>query len=143
MQNTVFDENTKLGVTIHTTNGDVKSEYAVTTTDQTTYTVSLDNVTGTITGFELVPTNMDATINIDDISFEVKTVDTSKVRLLLPDQTTGVQNRWEGTQTLATEGNTTPEEYAKRIIKFEDGSWWGLVQERCRRNGRLQNRICF
>ncbi len=44
MQNTVFDENTKLGVTIHTTNGDVKSEYAVTTTDQTTYTVSLDNV---------------------------------------------------------------------------------------------------
>ena len=68
---------------------------------------------------------MDATINIDDISFEVKTVDTSKVRLLLPDQTTGVQNRWEGTQTLATEGNTTPEEYAKRIIKFEDGSWWG------------------
>ena len=39
----------KLGVTIHTTNGDVKSEYAVTTTDQTTYTVSLDNVTGTIT----------------------------------------------------------------------------------------------
>ena len=125
MQNTVFDENTKLGVTIHTTNGDVKSEYAVTTTDQTTYTVSLDNVTGTITGFELVPTNMDATINIDDISFEVKTVDTSKVRLLLPDQTTGVQNRWEGTQTLATEGNTTPEEYAKRIIKFEDGSWWG------------------
>ena len=58
-----------LHVTIHTTDGEFDSEYPVRTSESTTYNVSLDYVTGTITGFDFTPTNMDCTIYIDDITF--------------------------------------------------------------------------
>lgn len=69
LQNTAYDDDTVLTLTIHTTDGDFTFEYPVVTAQPTKYTASLDNVTGTITGFDFTPTNMDCTIYIDDIHF--------------------------------------------------------------------------
>ena len=69
LQNTAYKDDTVLHVTVHTTDGDFAFDYPVVSAEPTLYTVSLDYVTGTITGFDFTPTNMDCTIYIDDIRF--------------------------------------------------------------------------
>lgn len=69
IQNTAYNADTVLHVTLHTTDGDFDFDYPVTTAQPTTYTINLDDVTGTITSFDFTPTNMDCTIYIDDIFF--------------------------------------------------------------------------
>ena len=69
MQNTEIATDTVLDMTIHTTGGDVKFREKVVTRDYTTYCFKLSKVSGTITGFEFTPTNVDCTINIDEIAF--------------------------------------------------------------------------
>ena len=69
MQNTEIATDTVLDMTIHTTGGDVKFREKVVTRDYTTYCFKLSKVSGTITGFEFTPTNVDCTINLDEIAF--------------------------------------------------------------------------
>ena len=69
MQNSLIANDTQVKLIIKTSNGNVNLTKPVTTTDFTDYEFSLANVTGTITGFEIVPTNIDATIKIDSIEF--------------------------------------------------------------------------
>lgn len=69
MQNSLFANDTEVKLTIKTSNGNVNLSKPVTTTEFTDYEFSLENVTGTITGFEIIPTNIDATIKIDSIEF--------------------------------------------------------------------------
>ena len=69
IQNTEFADDTKLDLTIKTTDGDFNFSNPVTTSEYTTYIFNLSGVTGTITGFEFTPTNVDCTINIDEIAF--------------------------------------------------------------------------
>ena len=69
IQNTAYNDDTVFHLTMHTTDGDFEFEYPVTTAQPTTYTINLDDVTGTITSFDFTPTNMDCTIYIDDIFF--------------------------------------------------------------------------
>ena len=69
MQNTEIATDTVLDMTIHTTGGDVKFQEKVVTRDYTTYCFKLNKVSGTITGFEFTPTNVDCTINLDEIAF--------------------------------------------------------------------------
>lgn len=69
IQNTTYNADTVLRLTLHTTDGDFDFDYPVTTDQQTIYRINLDYVTGTITGFDFTPTNMDCTIYIDDIFF--------------------------------------------------------------------------
>ena len=69
MQNTEIATDTVLDMTIHTTGGDVKFREKVVTRDYTTYCFKLNKVSGTITGFEFTPTNVDCTINLDEIAF--------------------------------------------------------------------------
>ena len=69
MQNTEIASDTVLDMTIHTTGGDVKFQEKVVTRDYTTYCFKLSKVSGTITGFEFTPTNVDCTINLDEIAF--------------------------------------------------------------------------
>ncbi len=69
MQNTEIASDTVLDMTIHTTGGDVKFREKVVTRDYTTYCFKLSKVSGTITGFEFTPTNVDCTINLDEIAF--------------------------------------------------------------------------
>lgn len=57
-------------MTIKTTNGDKVFTKAIPNTDYFTYEFKLDGVTGTITGFEFKPTDVDTTIYIDNIAFE-------------------------------------------------------------------------
>lgn len=74
IQNTEFADDTKLDLTIKTTDGDIKFSKPVTTSEYTTYIFNLSDVTGTVTGFEFTPTNVDCTINIDEIAFVTEPV---------------------------------------------------------------------
>ncbi len=69
MSNTETNASTILLLTIKTSAGNVVLSKAVTTTEQTTYTLSLEGVTGTIECFEFTPTNIDCTISIESIAF--------------------------------------------------------------------------
>lgn len=69
MQNTEISTDTVLDMTIHATGGDVKFQEKVVTREYTTYCFKLNKVSGTITGFEFTPTNVDCTINLDEIAF--------------------------------------------------------------------------
>ncbi len=69
MQNTEISTDTVLDMTIHTTEGDVKFQEKVVTRDYVTYCFKMSKVKGTITGFEFTPTNVDCTINLDEIAF--------------------------------------------------------------------------
>lgn len=57
-------------MTIKTTAGDKVFTKAIPNTDYYTYEFLLSELTGTITGFEFKPTDVDTTIYIDNISFE-------------------------------------------------------------------------
>ena len=69
MQNTAFAADTVVTLTVKTASGDVVLTQPVTTTEFTTYSFDLSSVSGTITGFALKPTNVDASILIDEIGF--------------------------------------------------------------------------
>ena len=69
MQNTTFVADTQVTLTVKTTDGNVSFTKAVTSSEFTDYEFVLEGVTGTITGFEFTPTNVDCTINIDSIEF--------------------------------------------------------------------------
>ncbi len=69
VQNTAKADDTKFKLIVKTTNGDVTFEKDVTTTEATSYTFDLEGVTGTITGFTLVPTNVDCAVVIDQMGF--------------------------------------------------------------------------
>ncbi|MGN1121329.1 MAG: InlB B-repeat-containing protein, partial [Eubacteriales bacterium] len=69
MQNTEINSSTTLNLTVKTTDGDFPFTTKVTTRDYFTYAFVLSDVTGTITGFEFTPTNLDCTINLDEIAF--------------------------------------------------------------------------
>ncbi len=74
IQNTEFADDTKLDMTIKTTDGDFEFSKSVTSNQYVTYVFDLSAVTGTVTGFEFTPTNVDCTINIDEIAFVTEPV---------------------------------------------------------------------
>ncbi len=59
----------KLKITINTTNGDIEFNADIADSEMNEYTFSLEDVTGTITGFEIVPSVLNATIKVDEIEF--------------------------------------------------------------------------
>ncbi len=63
------EANQKLDITINTTNGDVTFVADIADAKMNEYTFSLADVTGTITGFEIVPSPLNATIEVDEIEF--------------------------------------------------------------------------
>ena len=58
-----------IDLVIKTTNGDVTFKKAIPNSEYNEYVFALSEVTGTITGFEFKPTNVDTTIYIDEIAF--------------------------------------------------------------------------
>ena len=78
IQNTTFNENTEMQVSVKTNFGEFKYSEPVNTTEQKKYTFDLKNLIGTIETFEIIPTNIDCTLYVDSISFVgVETSDTS------------------------------------------------------------------
>lgn len=69
MENSSFNKDTTVDLTIHTANGDVKMSKKVESTFLTSYEFVLDGISGTITGFEFKPTNIDCTVKLDRIEF--------------------------------------------------------------------------
>ena len=69
MQVTDFNEGTMLDLKVSTTTGDYYYRYPVTSSEFASYTFDLSDAEGVITGFILVPVNMDCTIRIDEICF--------------------------------------------------------------------------
>lgn len=72
MQNTEIKSDTVLHMVIHTTDGDFTFDRQVVTREYTTYSFLMSDITGTVTGFEFTPTNVDCTINLDEIAFMKK-----------------------------------------------------------------------
>jgi uncharacterized repeat protein (TIGR02543 family) len=70
MQNAAYNESTVITLTVHASGGDKVFTYPVTTTEFTEYTADLSDISGTITGFDFTPTNMDCEIDVDEIYFE-------------------------------------------------------------------------
>ena len=70
MQHSVFDANTAVVLTVSATGGTYTYAKSVTSTAFTDYTFDLSGVSGVITGFTVVPVNMDCTVRFDEISFE-------------------------------------------------------------------------
>lgn len=69
MQNTKYQDGTKITLQIFSDAGTYTFVKDVTTTDYTTYTFDISSIQGTITGFRFTPTDMDCTINIEEIGF--------------------------------------------------------------------------
>ncbi len=63
------ESNQKLNITVNTTDGDAKFTADITDAEMHEYTFSLKDITGTITGFEIAPSPLNATIEIDEIEF--------------------------------------------------------------------------
>ncbi len=59
----------KLNVTIKTTGGDIKYIADILDAEMHEYSFNLSDVSGTITGFEIVPSVMNATVSVDEIEF--------------------------------------------------------------------------
>ena len=128
LQNTNHNSDTKIKVTINTDEGAFTFEKPVITSSMATYDIDLSDVKGTITGFNVRPTNVDCTVYLDDIKFiKNETVGSDPLRLLKPDQTTGVIDSWEGTQALADDAaENASTAFEQRLIEFADGSYWGF-----------------
>lgn len=83
MNNTVFNDNTTVTLTVNTTNGNKTYTKPVTSTKQTQYAFDISDCTGTITGFNFKPANVDCTVNVDyvrivcgsKVSFNANTTD--------------------------------------------------------------------
>lgn len=87
MTNTEFASDTVVSLTVLTTNGEVNFTKPVTTSEKTAYEFMLEGITGTITGFKLVPTNIDCTVTIDSIEFagyNTRTLDVASIRTSEP-----------------------------------------------------------
>lgn len=69
MLNNEIGSATKVKLTVTTTTGTYSFEKPVTNTDYQWYEFDLANVTGTITGFTFLPTDVDCTINLDEVAF--------------------------------------------------------------------------
>lgn len=69
MLNDNYASDTVAKFTIITDSGRYEFEKAVTTKNSTEYRFDLSEVTGTITGFEIMPTNIDCEIQIEEIKF--------------------------------------------------------------------------
>jgi len=69
MQITDFNEGTMLDLKVNTTTGDYYYSYSVASSEFVSYTFDLSDAEGVITGFTLVPVNMDCTVRIDEIAF--------------------------------------------------------------------------
>ena len=69
IQNTEIASDTSIDLTVITSTGSFEFSQPVVSTDYVSYMFDLSSVTGTITGFEFTPTNVDCTINIDEIAF--------------------------------------------------------------------------
>lgn len=69
MQITDFNEGTMLDLKVNTTTGDYYYSYSVTSSEFKSYAFDLSDAEGIITGFTLVPVNMDCTVRIDEIAF--------------------------------------------------------------------------
>ncbi len=77
VQNTAKQADTEFKVIFKTASGDHTKTLPVTTTEFTTYVFDVSDITDTITGFEIYPTNVDCAVNIDEMAFvtgETKTV---------------------------------------------------------------------
>jgi len=59
----------KLKITINTTDGDIEFNADIIDSEMNEYIFSLEDVTGTITGFEIVPSVLNATVKVDEIEF--------------------------------------------------------------------------
>lgn len=91
MQNTDFANDTEIKLTIFTSTGNVELTKPVTTNVFTDYEFSLESVDGTITGFEVIPTNIDATIRINSVEF-LTYADALEVSSVKEDLTLDVQS---------------------------------------------------
>lgn len=69
IQVTDFDEGTMLDIRLNTTTGVYYYGDWVTSSEFTSYTFDISNAEGIITGFTLIPVNMDCTVRIDEIAF--------------------------------------------------------------------------
>ena len=69
IQNTEIASDTSIDLTVITSTGSFEFSQPVVSTDYVSYMFDLSSVTGTVTGFEFTPTNVDCTINIDEIAF--------------------------------------------------------------------------
>lgn len=70
MRNGVIDADTNIVLTVTTTDGEWTYEKQVLSTLRTEYSFDISDCTGTITGFTLKPTTIDAAINIDNMKFD-------------------------------------------------------------------------
>ncbi len=79
MKNSAFAEDTEIQVAIYTTEGGTFYSQKVVSDDYYTYTFALDELGGTITGFSILPTNIDCSIFIEYIGFEMTDKEIYKV----------------------------------------------------------------
>jgi hypothetical protein len=72
MKNTERQDSTKLMLIITTDCGEYTYVKPVTTTEFTTYTFDISTIQGVITGFRLMPTDVDCSIYVKEMSFQKK-----------------------------------------------------------------------
>lgn len=72
VRNTTIDENTRLAVTLSTTNGEVTLTKPIVSTDMQTYLFDLSSLSGTVTGLVIRPANIDTSILLDEVLFAPK-----------------------------------------------------------------------
>ena len=70
MKNTERQDSTKLTLTLTTDQGEYTYVKPVTTTEFTTYTFDISELQGVITGFRLTPTDLDCSINVEEMGFQ-------------------------------------------------------------------------
>ena len=70
MQNTERKTSTQLRLVIMTDQGQYTFDQPVTTTEFTTYTFDISAIQGVITGFRLTPTDLDCSINVEEMGFQ-------------------------------------------------------------------------
>ena len=70
MQNTERKTSTQLRLVIMTDQGQYTFDQPVTTTEFTTYTFDISAIQGVITGFRLTPTDLDCSINVEEVGFQ-------------------------------------------------------------------------
>ena len=71
-QSSAKSDSTKFKIVFKTTDGDVALEKQVTSTDVSYYVYDVSSLTGTITGFEIMPTDVDCAVTIDEMGFNIK-----------------------------------------------------------------------
>ena len=69
MQNSTFGDDTYVTLNISATSGDYEFTKPVVSSEMTDYLFDISEVSGTITGFEILPTDIDCTVRIDSIEF--------------------------------------------------------------------------